>query len=79
MLSCKVLFVEIMYVNIFFVMSCQYSAVSLIAVREQRFIRMIYDDYDYDDDDDDDGGTEQRIASFICKGEPSGFVVDTSP
>ena len=31
-----------MYVNVVFVMSCLYSAVSLTLVREQRFIRIIY-------------------------------------
>ena len=31
-----------MYVNVFFVIRCLYSAVSLTLVREQRFIRMIY-------------------------------------
>ena len=36
----KVLFVE-MYVNVVFVIRCFYSAVSLILVREQRFIRII--------------------------------------
>ena len=50
-----VVFVEIMYVNMFFVTSCLYSAVSLIGVREQRIVRMIDDD---DDDDDDDDGTD---------------------
>ena len=37
----KVLFPE-MYVNVAFVISCLYSAVSLILVKEQRFIRIIY-------------------------------------
>ena len=36
-----------MYVNVVFVIRCWYSAVSLALVREQRFIRNIYD-YDYD-------------------------------
>ena len=31
-----------MYVNVFFVISGLYSAVSLTLVREQRFIRIIY-------------------------------------
>ena len=35
------LFVE-MCVNVVFVMSCLYSAVSLTLVREQRFTRVIY-------------------------------------
>ena len=30
-----------MYVNVFFVIRCLYSAVSLTLVREQRFIRII--------------------------------------
>ena len=37
----KVLFVA-MYVNVFFIMSCLYSAVSLTLVREWRFTRIIY-------------------------------------
>ena len=32
-----------MYANVFFVIRCLYSAVSLTLVREQRFIRIIYD------------------------------------
>ena len=36
----KVLFAET-YVNVFFVIGCLYSAVSLSQVKEQRFIRMI--------------------------------------
>ena len=32
----------IMYVDVVFVISCLYSAVSLTLVREQRFIRIIY-------------------------------------
>ena len=31
-----------MYVNVVFVISCLYSAVSLTLVREQRFVRIIY-------------------------------------
>ena len=31
-----------MYVNVFFVIRCLYSAVSLTLVREQRFIRVTY-------------------------------------
>ena len=40
------MFVEI-YVNVVFVMSCLYSAVCLILVREQRFIRIIIIYYYY--------------------------------
>ena len=36
-----------MYVNVFFVISCQYSAVSVTLVREQRFIRIIIIIYYY--------------------------------
>ena len=32
-----------MYVNVLFVITCLYTAVSLTLVKEQRFIRMIYD------------------------------------
>ena len=37
----KVLFAE-MYVNVFFVIKCLYSAVSLTLAKEQQFIRIIY-------------------------------------
>ena len=36
-----------MYVNVVFVVRCLYNAMSLTLVKEQHFIRTIYDDYYY--------------------------------
>lgn len=36
-----------MYVSVVFVIRCLYSVVSLTLVKEQHFIRTIYDDYYY--------------------------------
>ena len=40
-----------MYANVFFVIRCLYSAVSLTLVREQRFIGMYYYYYYYQSDE----------------------------
>ena len=52
-----------MYVNVAFVITCLYSAVSLTLVREQRFIRIIY--YNYYED----SSTEQKTWQVYCFGK----------
>ena len=42
----KVLFAE-MYVNVVFVIRCLYSAMSLTLVKEQRFIRFFFNNFNY--------------------------------